>query len=253
VKHKINSFFFLLIFIFEFYFLNDSEYFYSVLICTFLVLILIIGCGVVFLKLRYFVPSINKLASDKVLLTFDDGPDSVITEKILEILEKNNIGALFFLIGEKVEQNRAIADKIVKCGHLIGNHSYSHNNFMAFSSTKEIVKECRKADIALNKVCKDRPSLFRPPIGYTTPNYTRAIERLKTRCIGWRLRSYDTIYKTSEKMVKRLVLKTRKGDIVLFHDTLKVTSDSLQTYITEVQNNGIIFVSKEEIKTLFDE
>ena len=54
-------------------------------------------------------------------------------------------------------------------------------------------------------------------------------------------------------MVKRLVLKTRKGDIVLFHDTLKVTSDSLQTYITEVQNNGIIFVSKEEIKTLFDE
>ena len=253
MKHKINSLLFILIFIFEFYFLNDSEYFYSILTITFLVLVLIVGCGVVFLKLSYFVSSVNKLECNKVLLTFDDGPDVENTQKILNVLEKNKIGALFFLIGKKVEENEELAKTIVQKGHLIGNHSYSHNNFMAFSSANEIIKECRKADLVLNKVSSDRPSLFRPPIGYTTPNYTRAIKRLKTKCIGWRLRSYDTIFKTPKKMVKRLVNNTRKGDIVLFHDTLKVTSASLQKYITEVQKNGIIFVSTEEIKTLFDE
>lgn len=251
MKHKINIAIFTALFGLEIYFFNGSAMLPTILVVTGLVFLSIIGLGVLLLRLNYFVPTINRLKGDKVLLTFDDGPELDKTQKILEILKEHNIGALFFLIGKKVETNKAIVEEIIEEGHLIGNHSFSHNNFMAFHSTKSLIQDLTKAETTLDTLLLDRPKLFRPPIGYTTPNYTRAIKRLGLKCVGWRLRSYDTLSKDPKKMISRLVRATRKGDIVLFHDNLSITIECLPEYIVEAKQNGIIFASREEVKNIF--
>jgi peptidoglycan-N-acetylglucosamine deacetylase len=250
LKHKINTAIFIALFGLEIYFFRSSEMFAVILVLTGLLFFSIIGLGVFFLKLNYFVPAINRLKVDRVLLTFDDGPDPDYTQKIVDILNEHNIGALFFLIGNKVVANKGIVERIIDEGHLIGNHSYSHNNFMAFYSTKTLVQDLTKAEEILDTLSLDRPKLFRPPIGYTTPNYTRVIKRLNLKCIGWQLRTYDTLFKDPDKLISRLVRETKKGDIVLFHDNLKVTLECLPKYIAKAKQNGIIFVSKDEVKNV---
>lgn len=226
--------------------------FVVILLLTGLLFFTITGLGVIFIRLNYFVPAISRLKVDRVLLTFDDGPDPDNTQKILDILNEHDIGALFFLIGNKVEANKGIVEKIIDEGHLIGNHSYSHDNFMAFHSTKSLIQDLTKAEEILDTLSLDRPKLFRPPIGYTTPNYTRALKRLNLKCIGWRLRTYDTLSKDPKKLIRRLVRTTKKGDIVLFHDNLNVTLECLPKYIVEAKRNNIIFVSKNEVKNVLE-
>jgi len=251
VKHKLNIALFIVIMASEILLFRSSDALPLILIITALVFLAIVGLGVLFIQFNYFLISKSRLTGKKVLLTFDDGPVEGSTERILEVLQENGIGAVFFLIGKKVEANKFVAEKIVREGHIIGNHTYSHNNFTALYSTKKLIKEIGKTEDILNAISTDRPKLFRPPIGYTTPNYARALKHLKLKCIGWRLRSYDTLSKNSETFVKRLVRSTKEGDIVLFHDNLKVTAESLADYIISAKRNGIIFVSKEDLKNLF--
>jgi peptidoglycan/xylan/chitin deacetylase (PgdA/CDA1 family) len=250
LKHKINTAIFITLFGLEIYFFRSSDLFPALLVGTALLFLAIIGIGVVFIRLSYFVPTTSRLKGDKVLLTFDDGPDPDNTQKILGILNEHNIGAFFFLIGNKIEANKGIVEEIIREGHMIGNHSYSHNNFMAFYSTKALINDFTKTEEILDSLSKDRSRFFRPPIGYTTPNYTRALKRLNLKCIGWRLRTYDTLTKDPGKLISRLVRTTKKGDIVLFHDNLNVTLECLPKYIAEAKQNGIIFVSKDEVKNV---
>ena len=251
MKHKLNTILFLILIVLEVCFISDRATLINSIILTFVVFSLIVGAGVVFLKLNYFVKSINRTNSEKVLLTFDDGPDPENTRNVLAILREKKVGAVFFLIANKVEDNQEIVKEIIADGHVIGNHSFGHNNFMAFFSTKALVDDLKKADDILDQLAPDRPKLFRPPIGYTTPNFTRALKKLKLHCMGWSLRSYDTLFKTPEKLIQRMIKSTRNGDIVLFHDNLPITSTALEKYIEGSRKNGIIFVSPEEINTCY--
>ena len=79
----------------------------------------------IYLKVKCFSRTFRK----GLLLTFDDGPDPVNTQKILEILEKKNVKALFFITGSKAEKSPDLVKIISDKGHSAGNHSYSHSNF----------------------------------------------------------------------------------------------------------------------------
>ena len=81
-----------------------------------------------------------------LLLSFDDGPDPVQTPKILSILDKHNIKALFFLVGEKIEKEEDTALSIIRAGHLAGSHSYSHNPYYPIWGYRRI-----KADLELGQ------------------------------------------------------------------------------------------------------
>ncbi|MBL1280470.1 MAG: polysaccharide deacetylase family protein [Fluviicola sp.] len=200
--------------------------------------------------MNYFLPSLIRLKNKEVLLTFDDGPDPVNTPKILDILREENAKSIFFVIGQKAEKHPEIIARILSEGHLIGDHTYTHNNMMALFSTAKLIEELTKSQATLTKLTGRRIPIFRAPIGYTNPNFARALKEMNLHSIGWSLRSYDTINKDVNKLRKRLISKTKASDIVLLHDNLDISTTVLKDYIQESKANGILFASSIDIKKL---
>ena len=96
--------------------------------------------GVFSLKANYFMPSISKSPLNKCILTFDDGPNEYSLE-VLQVLKRHQISALFFVIGKQLELHPEIKEQIVREGHLLGNHTYSHAHNFAFMSSKMVMLE----------------------------------------------------------------------------------------------------------------
>ena len=101
------------------------------------VVILVLGSIFIQWNFYFFSHSHGDRNSPEISITFDDGPDETITPKILSILEKNNIRAAFFCVGNKIEKYPEIFKSIVEKGHIIGNHSYSHSFWFDFYSSRE--------------------------------------------------------------------------------------------------------------------
>ena len=112
---------------------------------TYLLIVLAIFIGILaygsfyigsnfYLKTYCYAPKNN----NEISITFDDGPNSIVTPKLLDILKEYDIKATFFCIGNKIQGNESIIQRINNEGHLIGNHSYSHSVYFDFFSYKKI-------------------------------------------------------------------------------------------------------------------
>jgi len=178
------------------------------------------GLGVAIPQLRFFGDFICRGTGSKkqVALTFDDGPDLRSTPQLLELLQEQKIPAAFFCIGRRVEENPELAARIVREGHMLGNHSYAHSNFTNFYSRSRLRTELQQAQVAVEKACGMAPKLFRPPVGLSNPNTFRAAQDLDLKVIGWSIRSLDTVIKEPEKIIARIRRGLEPGAIILLHD-----------------------------------
>ena len=198
-------------------------------------------CGAYFIGLNFHVTSINQLniSEKKVLLTFDDGPHNPNTVQVLEVLKKHNVKALFFIIGKNIQGNEAILKQLISDGHLIGNHSFSHNHWIDLWSTKKVTNDfetCQK----LIEQYQPNSKLFRPPYGVTNPNIAKAIKTLNLKSIGWNVRSYDTSIKDVEKIKQRVISQLKPGAIILLHDRLGYMPELLEMLIPAIKKNGFV-------------
>ena len=197
--------------------------------------------GAYFIGLNFHLNSVNSLNTNekKVLLTFDDGPHTN-TVKVLEVFKKHDAKALFFVIGKNIQGNEAILKQIVADGHQIGNHSFSHHNFIDLWSTKKVTEDfvaCQK----LIEQYQPNTKLFRPPYGVTNPNIAKALKQLNLQSIGWNVRSYDTSIKDVEKIKQRVLSQLKPGAIILLHDRLDFMPDLLETLIPAIKGKGYSF------------
>ncbi len=252
MKHRLNTLILALNLTLICVFLRESPYFILFLLLAVLLFAVVMSIGVLFMQFNYFLPARTRLQSDLCLISFDDGPDPELTPRILDVLKANDIRALFFVIGTKAEAHPEIVRRIVDEGHLIGNHSYSHPIFMSLYTRNQLREEIDKAQQTLEKIIGYQPQLFRPPIGYTNPRYATVLREKGLHCVGWTLRSYDSVAKEPQKLVARLSSKIRPGMIVLLHDNLPVTADALEVFISESRKNGIKFASPANIKTILN-
>lgn len=161
----------------------------------------------------------RKNESRRIALSFDDGPNPYATIKVLEILKKYNIKATFFCIGRLLEKYPAVATKIHAEGHLLGNHCYEHS-FKSFfyhpANTEELM--IRTGNIICG-VTGYFPVLYRPPAGIKTPPRIIAGWRLGLKFVGWALKAFDgSAALLTEAKAKRIINKTKAGDIILLHD-----------------------------------
>jgi peptidoglycan/xylan/chitin deacetylase (PgdA/CDA1 family) len=218
--------------------LNLSYWYLIIWIKLFLI---IQFCGAYFIGLNFHIASINRLNtnSKKVLLTFDDGPYAN-TVKVLEVLKKHDVKAIFFIIGKNISGNESIVKQIVSEGHQIGNHSFSHHNWIDVWSTKKVIEDfvaCEKLIQGFQPTSK----LFRPPYGVTNPNIARAVKKLNLQSIGWNIRSYDTSIKVLERIKQRILSKLKPGAIILLHDRLDFMPELLETLISAIKEKGYEF------------
>jgi peptidoglycan/xylan/chitin deacetylase (PgdA/CDA1 family) len=198
--------------------------------------------GAYFIGLNFHTTSQNRLSGNKkkVVLTFDDGPHNPNTSRVIEVLEKHNIKAIFFIIGKNIRGNESIIHNLISKGHLIGNHSYSHHKWIDLWSYKKV---CADFEICQNELKKQgvTSNLFRPPYGVTNPNIAKAIKKLNLKSIGWNIRSYDTSTTNLSLIKKRILSQLKPGAIILLHDRLDYASELLEEIITEIKNQGYEF------------
>ena len=173
-----------------------------------------------------------------IWLTFDDGPIPEITPFILQTLKDEDIKATFFLIGEQIETHPDLFQSILKDGHLIANHSYSHKNgWISFNNT--YLKDVEKCQEKMPK-----NTLFRPPYGKISPLQLKEL-KTKFQIILWDVLSLDFChYTTPEKVKKNVLQNTKNGSIIVFHNnqkSFKNLKPILKETIQELKKKGYNF------------
>ena len=182
-----------------------------------------------------------------VFLSFDDGPSDQFTPVILDTLKRNNVKALFFCIGQHAEVYPDLVRQIVNDGHRIGNHTFSHNWRNAFSTSGVISAEINKTNNILLEITGSKPVLFRPPFSITNPSIAKAIKASGLHSVGWDIRSFDTISKDPQKLIRRISNKLRPGSIILLHDNREISSRILNELIETIQNKGYKIVPLADV------
>lgn len=225
-----------------FYFQSSLLLSYWCLIIWITLFLIIQFCGAYFIGLNFHVKSINSLKtnSKQVLLTFDDGPHNPNTTRVLEVLKKHNVKAVFFVIGKNISGNESIVKQIVSEGHQLGNHSFSHHNWIDVWSTKKVTEDFAACEKLIQEF-QPNSKLFRPPYGVTNPNIARAVKKLNLQSVGWNIRSYDTSTKDVEKIKQRILSKLKPGAIILLHDRLDFMPELLEALIPKIKEKGYEF------------
>jgi peptidoglycan-N-acetylglucosamine deacetylase len=203
--------------------------------------------GVIFLSASFFVPVISHGNKTGIALTFDDGPIAKNTERILDILQRYNVPATFFCIGNRVEARPEIVKRIDAEGHLIGNHTYWHGSLFDLKSSPMVLKELYDTDVAIMKAIGKRPKFFRPPYGVTNPMIANAVRRSNYRVIGWSIRSFDTMTKDPDKLFRRITRSLKTGDVILLHDYPDSTLIALPRLLDHIQKLGLKVVRVDEL------
>lgn len=223
-------------------------YFYQVSLLYFIPVIFVYAfiniLGSANIQLNYFLQSQCSSSTKRkvIAITFDDGPHPNHTLKLLEVLGSHNVNATFFCIGKNAGTHPEIVSEIIKKGHLVGNHSYSHNKLFDLFSSKKMQNEIQKTNKVLTSIIGNTPLLFRPPFGVTNPMLSKAISRTNMVSVGWSLRSFDTV-KGPDAVIAKLMAKTKPGDVVLFHDTNPNIIAIIEKYLSWLNRNDYKIVS----------
>lgn len=174
--------------------------------------------------------------SEQIALTYDDGPNDPHTLRLLDVLAKHNAKATFFLIGQFVQQRPDIVRDVVKAGHVIANHTFTHPNLI-FASGRETRSQLERCTCAIEDAAGQRPRLFRPPFGGRRPGTLGIARSLALEPIMWNITGYDWNAPPSERIMTRVSGQIRGGDVVLLHDGghLGMGADRAQTVIATDQ------------------
>jgi peptidoglycan-N-acetylglucosamine deacetylase len=195
---------------------------------------------------RVFGPVVGRGPRGPVaFLTFDDGPNPGVTERVLEVLDREAVPATFFMVGSHVERHRETARAVARAGHEIGNHTYSHQKLHRVGP-RRVAEEIRRGHEAIAEVTGVVPRSFRAPHGYRSPFVARAIAPYRYQVFGWTLGVWDTARPGAETIRTRVRTGLRPGSILLLHDgdgynpngDRWQTAAALQGIITDVKAAG---------------
>lgn len=157
-------------------------------------------------------------ARGELALTFDDGPDTELTPRVLDALAAAGARATFFCVGERVLRDAALARRIVDAGHEIGNHSHRHSTAFAWSGPRTLAREVDDAQRAIADATGIVPRLFRAPFGIRTPLLDPVLAARGLRHVTWSARGFDTVAAGAGRVLSRLETGLRPGAVLLLHD-----------------------------------
>ena len=187
-----------------------------------------------------------------VALTFDDGPDTLYTPQVLDVLKAKGVKATFFLIGNRVEEYPDVAERIVQEGHLTGNHTYTHPEIMK-ATGQPLEKELALTEEALTKIGVSGSGLFRPPYGAISPNLVEEAASLGYRIAMWSVDSLDWRGLPKDTVISKVMEMISPGAVVLQHSSggpgedLSGSVQALPVIIDTLREQGYTFVRMDEM------
>lgn len=155
---------------------------------------------------------------NEIALTIDDGPEPLVTRPVLEILDRYQVKATFFHIGEHAMQHPELCREIIERGHAIENHSQRHKLNFSLLGSNGIMREITNGQETLSRITGNRPKFFRAPAGLRNPFLEPVLSRLGLQLASWSVRAFDTKNENAEKVKSKLIAGLRPGAIILLHD-----------------------------------
>lgn len=187
-----------------------------------------------------------------IYLTFDAGFENGNTPKILDALQKHDVKATFFLVGNYLETEPDLVNRMIEEGHIIGNHTYSHPDMSKISDVEEFKKELTRFEEKYKEVTnQELTKFYRPPQGKFSEENLKQAQELGYKTFFWSLAYVDWYVNdqpAKEQAFKKLIPRMHPGAIVLLHSTSETNANILDELITEWKNMGYTFKNLDAIQ-----
>ncbi|MDE6530385.1 MAG: polysaccharide deacetylase family protein [Lachnospiraceae bacterium] len=181
--------------------------------------------------------------SKMVALTFDDGPNVLYTERLLDGLAERDVKVTFFLIGKNAEAHPEIVRRIAEEGHLIGNHTYSHLKLTA-GNEAEFLEEINRTGEIISDITGSTPVFCRPPFGVWNTRYE---ERLGIIPVLWDVDPRDWCTFDTQTVANRILSDCHDSAIILMHDEYETSVEAALLVIDELKQQGYTFVTVDKL------
>ncbi len=188
-------------------------------------------------------------STKRIVLTFDDGPHPKQTRQILDVLDRYNIKATFFVIGVNVKNYPGIISEVLARGHELGNHTTTHSHAARLdkNALRNEITECeREVFEQTGRHC----TLFRPPEGALTNSMRQVVKDLGYSNVLWTLDTRDWAHTPPDKISDYIIQNAKNGDIILMHDYIGAnspTAAALDIFIPILLDKGFTFVTAGEL------
>ncbi len=186
-----------------------------------------------------------------IYLTFDAGYENGCTAKILDVLQAHQVPAAFFLVGNYLEQNPELVQRMVREGHLVGNHTYHHYDMSRIADQDAFAQELQSLEALYEQVTGEpMKKYYRPPQGVYSEENLRQAKALGYRTVFWSLAYVDwenDNQPTREEAFSKLLPRLHNGAVVLLHSTSKTNAEILDELLTRWEEMGYTFGRIEEL------
>ena len=188
-------------------------------------------------------PSVVDTDAPMIALTFDDGPNPEVTQRILDVLGENYSHATFFVVGTNAENYPDMLKAISTSGCEIGNHTYSHEDLTTLNGD-EIDSQINKVNRAVKKATGEKTTVIRPPYGAYNDF---VINQLEEPVILWDLDTEDWSSRNAKKVVDEVMANIKDGDIVLMHDIYESTAEAVEILVPKLKEQGYQIMTVSEL------
>ena len=190
----------------------------------------------------YCVQRDQKLAS----VSFDAAWGNEDTQQLIDILDRYQVKATFFVVGEWVDKYPESVKALADAGHEVMNHSNTHAHFSQLS-TDEIIADVTACNDKIEAVTGVRPTLIRPPYGEYDDHVITAIRSMGMEPIQWDVDSLDWKELSAAEITERVTSRVQPGSIVLFHNAALHTPEALPGILEALLQEGYTFVPISEL------
>ena len=174
-----------------------------------------------------------RTGDESILITIDDGPDPHDTPRLLDLLDKHQTKAVFFMIGNKAEAYPELAREVLRRGHQIGNHTMTHPQASFWRAgpwrTRREIVDCQEV---IERVTGFKPRWFRAPVGHRNLFTHPEANTLGLEVKAWNRRGIDAAETDVDKVLARILPKLGPGDIVLVHEATPIAEQVLAGVLT---------------------
>ncbi len=183
----------------------------------------------------------------RIALTFDDGPDRVMTPRLLRILARHRVKATFFLVGERVRRYPDLVRAIHAAGHVVAGHAYTHVRLTRFGAAVAYRAHIARTNRALRDILGFEPALVRPPQGVVTDQQIAYFSARRVAVVNWSVDSMDWHNRlgTRAGITRRVLRYAHDGAVVLMHSLRHHpdTAAALPDIIAGLSRRGFTFVT----------
>ena len=193
------------------------------------------------------LPIYSVQRDDRVVsLSFDAAWGNEDTQMLIDILNKYNVHATFFVVGEWVDKYPESVKALADAGNEVMNHSTSHAHFSKLSAN-DIVSDISSCNDKIEAITGVRPTLFRCPYGEYDDHVISAVNSMGMTAIQWDVDSLDWKDISASEISERVLKRVQPGSIVLFHNAAKHTPEALPGIIESLLADGYTIVPISQI------